>query len=178
MKGKGSFTAPHVDHQSFIGLTVGFSGELATKNKSVTRRVLLQEIHPAEEPERNALHLEEGQPVVAIDRVLSVDGVPRMYVCCRIDATLVPGLEKEPMEIRSLYECLGTKFGMEFARAERTLEALTVEGKDAEALDLPPGSPVIGIESVAFDRSGRATEYYHALFRTDHAKLHFQAGSG
>lgn len=177
LQGKGAFVAGRRDEQDFVGTRVGFSGELADKQKVIARKVLRQEVEPADERVRTMLRLSEDEAVVAVDRVLSVDGVPRLLVRWRMPERLVPGLERVPLHTRSLYETLSRRYGIVFDRAERWIEATAPVDSDARLLAVTTGTPLLGIESVAFAADGQPVEYYTALYRTDRARLHIQIGS-
>lgn len=177
LQGKGAFVAGRRDEQDFVGTRVGFSGELADKQKVITRNVLRQAVEPADERVRTMLRLPEGEPLVAIDRVLSVDGIPRLLVRWRMPERLVPGLDRVPLHTRSLYETLSRRYGVVFDRAERWIEATSPLEPDAKLLGVTIGTPLLGIESVAYSADGLPIEYYTALYRTDRARLHVQIGS-
>lgn len=176
LQGKGAFVAGRRDEQDFVGTRVGFSGELADKQKVIDRKVLRQAVEPADERVRMMLRLSEDEPLVAVDRVLSVDGVPRLLVRWRMPERLVPGLDRVPLHTRSLYETLSRRYGVVFDRAERWIEATAPLEPDARLLGVTTGTPLLGIESVAFAADGQPIEYYTALYRTDRARLHIQIG--
>ncbi|ACM04180.1 MULTISPECIES: GntR family transcriptional regulator [Cereibacter] len=177
LQGKGAFVAGRRDEQDFVGTTVGFSGELADKRKQVTRRILRQETGPATARIRKLLRLEEGERLVYVDRVMAVEGTPRMIVRWAVIERVAPGLEAVPLENRSLYDTIGRQYGIRLARAERWIEAVAAMGEDARLLQVPEGTPVLGIESAAFDQTGQAVEYYTALYLTDRSRLHFTVAS-
>ncbi|WP_206682736.1 GntR family transcriptional regulator [Chthonobacter albigriseus] len=173
LQGKGAFVAGRRDEQDFVGTRVGFSGELADKHK-VGREILRQELEPATDRVQKMLRVEPGTPIVAIDRVLSVDGIPRLLVRWRMPEDLVPGLDQIPLYHRSLYDTLNRQYGITFDRADRWIEAVCAEEQDANLLDVTTATPLLGLESVAFSAQGRPIEYYTALYRTDRARLHIQ----
>lgn len=173
LQGKGAFVAPKRDDQGFLGSNIGFSGELHHTNHSVSRAILRQELVGPDERVRQMLRLGPNEPVVALDRVLSVDGMPRILVYTFINLRLAPGFEQVPMHNRSLYDTLSRRYGITMKRAERWLEAATATPEQAELLEIPVGSPVIAIESVTYMQTDEAVEYYTAVYRTDQARLHF-----
>lgn len=177
LQGKGTFVAGRRDEQDFVGTTVGFSGELADKRKQVTRRILRQEAGPATPRIRKLLRLEEGDRLVYVDRAMAVEGTPRMIVRWAMIERAVPGLDAVPLENRSLYDTIGRQYGVRLARAERWIEAVPALGEDARLLEVAEGTPVLGIESVAFSHEGQAVEYYTALYLTDRSRLHFTIAS-
>lgn len=173
MQGKGAFIAGRREEQDFVGTTVGFSGELADKRKEVSRRILRQSVGLPTARMTKYMRIEADTPLVFIDRVLSVDGNPRMIVRWAMLESVVPGLDTLPMENRSLYDTISRQYGVKLARAERWIEAGALNEEDARLLIVPQGSPVLGIESVASNEMGQIVEYYTALYLTDRSRLHF-----
>ncbi|MDR6953952.1 GntR family transcriptional regulator [Ancylobacter sp. 3268] len=173
LQGKGAFVAPKRDDHGFLGSNIGFSGELHHTNHSVSRAILRQELVKPDERVRQMLGVGAHESVVALDRVLSVDGMPRILVYTFINLRLAPGFEQVPMQNRSLYDTLSRRYGIAMKRAERWLEAASATPEQAELLGIPAGAPVIAIESVTYMQTDEAVEYYTAVYRTDQARLHF-----
>lgn len=173
LQGKGAFVAGRRDEQDFVGTTVGFSGELADKRKEVTRRVLRQETGKPTARICKLLGISQDVRLVYVERVMSVDGRPRMLVRWAMIESVVPGLETLQLENRSLYDTVGRQYGVKLARADRWIEAVAAGAEDAALLGLPGGRPILGIESVASNGAGEKIEYYTALYVTDQSRLHF-----
>lgn len=173
LQGKGAFVAPKRDDHGFLGSNIGFSGELHHTNHSVSRAILRQELVSPDEHVRRMLKLAGDEQVVALDRVLSVDGMPRILVYTCINHRLTPGFEQVPMQNRSLYDTLARRYGLTMKRAERWLEAATATAEQARLLAIPKGAPVIAIESITYSQTDEPVEYYTAVYRTDQARLHF-----
>ena len=176
-QGKGAFVAGSRDDQDFVGTTVGFSGELTDKHKQVTRQILRQEVAPPTARIAKMMRLDETTPLVFIDRVQSVEGVPRMVVRWAMPESIVPGLQDLPMQTRSLYETISRQYGVQMVKAERWIEAIAANEIDAGLLDVAPGTPLLAIESIAQRFDGRIVEYYTAHYLTDRSRLHFLINS-
>lgn len=177
LQGKGAFIAGRREEQDFVGTTVGFSGELADKHKEVSRRILTQHVGVPSARMAKLMRIDEGTPVVRVDRVLSVDGSPRMIVRWAMLEAVVPGLENVPLENRSLYDTIARQYGIQLNKAERWIEASGASVDDAALLKVSVGAPLLGIESVAANAQGQAIEYYTALYLTDRSRLHFTVTS-
>ncbi|MGO4853286.1 GntR family transcriptional regulator [Phaeovulum sp. W22_SRMD_FR3] len=173
LQGKGAFVAGRRDEQDFIGTTLSFSGELADKSKTVSHRNLRQEIALPNVRMCKLLGISSDTPVVVLDRLLSVDGHPRFIVRCALPEHFVPGLDKMPMENRSLYDTIGRQYGIRLVRAERWIEATSAGPEEVKLLQVPLGSPLLGIESVGSNDRGEKIEYYTSLYLTDRSRLHF-----
>ncbi|MEI4472955.1 GntR family transcriptional regulator [Frigidibacter sp. MR17.24] len=177
LQGKGAFVAGRRDEQDFVGTTIGFSGELAERRKAVTRRVLRQEVALPTPRIAKLMRISEDTALVCIDRVLSVEGHPRMIVRWAMLEALVPGLQDVTMENRSLYDTVGRQYGVRLAKADRWIEAVSIPADEAALLEVAPGTSVLGIESVAQNPAGQIVEYYTARYLTDHSRLHFTVSS-
>lgn len=176
LQGKGAFVASQREEQDFLGTSAGFSGELLGKQKVIARQVLRQTVTDPHERGRHLLKLAAGQKVISLDRVLHVDGMPRIIVRTLIPEALAPGLDQVNMQNRSLYDTLRRQYGIVVKRADRWLEALMPTREDAALLGAPVDQPVIGIESCAYTASGDPVEYYTGVYRSDRARLHFRVG--
>lgn len=173
LQGKGAFVAGRRDEQDFIGTTIGFSGELADKSRSVSHRNLRQEIALPTVRMCKLLGISEDTPMVVLDRLLSVDGHPRFIVRCAMPEHFVPGLDRIPMENRSLYDTIGRQYGIKLVRAERWIEATEAGPQEASLLQVRLGTALLGIESVGSNDRGEKIEYYTSLYLTDRSRLHF-----
>ena len=173
LQGKGAFVRSRREEQSFVGSTVGFSGELAEKNHAVTRVVFRQAIILPTPRMQRFLRIGPEEPVVVVDRVLSVDGVPRAIVRWGMLERVVPGLDSLPLHNRSLYETIARQYGIRLVRAERWIEAVSLSGTDAALLEVPRGRAALCVESVGSSDTQEAIEYYTAHYLTDRSRLRF-----
>ncbi|MFZ3585366.1 GntR family transcriptional regulator [Loktanella sp. DJP18] len=173
LQGKGTFVSARPDDQDFIGTTIGFSGELTDKSRPVSHHNLRRGTVMPTARMCKMLGIDADVTLVALDRLLSVDGHPRFIVRCVMPEHLVPGLDRLPMENRSLYDTIGREYGIKLVRAERWIEAVKAGPEQAALLQVPVGSPLLGIESVGSDARGEKIEYYTAHYLTDRSRLHF-----
>jgi GntR family transcriptional regulator len=170
-QGKGAFVRGRRDEQSFVGSTVGFSGELEEKRLSVTREVFRQEVVLPTARMQRFLQIGPSEPVVVIDRVMSVEYVPRAIVRWAMLERLVPGLDSQPMQKRSLYDTISRQYGINLVRAERWIEAVSLSRTDAALLQVREGKAALCVESVGSSATLPAIEYYTAHYLTDRSRL-------
>lgn len=121
----------------------------------------------------SGLNVDAGAEIAQIDRVMHVDGVPRIIVRNSILHSAAPGLHKVALGNRSLYDTLNRQYGLVFEGAERWIEATSAGKDEAQLLEIPEQTPLLSIESRALAPGGTFVEYFHALYRTDQARLHF-----
>lgn len=171
LQGKGAFVARRDEMQSFVGATRGFSGELLDQNHIVTRKILRQYVEPPCERARVLLQLGPDERVIGLERVLIVDGTPRIMVRTLIPEAVAPRLDKIPMEGKSLHATLLRQYGISFSKAQRWLDAKAATAALGKLLEVPIGAPLLEIESCARMPGDRPIEYYLAYYRTDQARV-------
>lgn len=172
IRAKGSFVAPPTPDLSFIGSTLGSSADLDASNRSSTTKVLTQSSGRASQAEAAALQIEEGDEVLRLRRLRSVDGAPWLLVDTVLPAAMFPGLLKARLENQSLYKHLRRHYGVSPAGADRWLQAVLPDPDDAALLALEPGAPALRIESVSWDADERRFEFYNALHRSDESRFY------
>ncbi|SHM76840.1 GntR family transcriptional regulator [Roseibium suaedae] len=172
-QGRGAFVAAPSEDTDFVGRIIGFSGDLGVKNHKVTRKVLEVGYRTPSTRIRRLLDMEDHEEVAYLNRVMSVDGVPRILVESCLVARKVPGFLDLCLEDRSLYAMLRENYGIEFTGAERWVEAANASEEEARLLDVTPGTALLRIESRSSVKDGSHVEYFSALYRADQARLHF-----
>jgi GntR family transcriptional regulator len=99
-------------------------------------------------------------------RVRSVDRVPFSYLTTHVPETLAVTFTKQELASRPLLELL-ERAGVKVENARQRISAGLATPDVAQALDIRAGSPLIEMVRVVFDRTGRAVEHLHALYRPD-----------
>jgi len=173
IQGKGTFISGRKEEQDFAGSNIGFSGEMIGKGREVMTKILKQTLAKPGAREKRMLRLDDRQPVVKIRRLMIIDDQPRMLVDMSFPANLVSGLENVNLRNRSIYDILKRSYGLAPSSSERWIEAILPTKKQAHLLNVPAGTPLLGIESCAYLSDGRAFEYYYGLHRSDVSRLHF-----
>ena len=171
LQGKGAFVARREESQSFVGATRGFSGELLDQNHVVSRRILRQYVGLPCERAQALLQLGPQDRIIGLDRVQMLAGTPRIMVRTSIPESLAPGLDRIPMEGKSLHATLLRQYGISFSRAQRWLDATIATSALGKLLEVPAGAPLLEIESCARMPGDRPAEYYLAYYRTDQARV-------
>ncbi len=171
VQGSGAYVSPHKE-ESNIGTTVGFSSEIIAKGQRLTSEILEQITIDPNDIERDMLEIKGDEPIVRIRRIISVNGVPRILVQSAIPDRLAPGLEAANLKDKSLYEVIRRRYGLIPKKAERWIDAVAADTKQAKSLDVAVGHPLLAIESKVLLESGEPVEYYLAYYRSDEARLH------
>ena len=117
-----------------------------------------------------ALRLGEDDPVYEVRRIRLGDGRPIALERSLFPAARFPGM----LEFRldgSLYDLLEIRYGLRPHRARESLEPVTAGVREAEALDVAEGAPLMQVERTAYARSGEPLEFARDLFRGDRTRV-------
>jgi len=170
-KGRGTFVAKPKLQEKFIQRTYGFYQEMKEKGLEVESKILEHELVEPPTRIKNFLKLTEGQKVVKTSRLRSVNKELIMFTTTYVRSDLCPGLEKENLTNRSLYQLLWDKYGLKISYGHRTLEAVAANKYEADMLKVPRRSPLIYLESVSYLEDGTPIEYFEAWHRGDKCKF-------
>ena len=165
----GTFVAEPKLEQDLTTLA-GFSEQLRRHGMVAGARVLAAAGRQASPAEAAALGLAEGDPVHDVRRIRLADGMPIAVEHSLFPAVLFPGM----LECRldgSLYELLEVRYGLRPHRARESLEPVTAGIREAEALDVAEGAPLMLVERTAYAQSGQPVEFARDLFRGDRTRL-------
>jgi DNA-binding GntR family transcriptional regulator len=165
----GTFVAERKLEQDRTTLA-GFSEQLRRHGMVAGARVLSATHRPAGPVVAAALQLREGDQVHEVRRVRLGDGKPIVLEHSLFPAALFPGLLQCRLD-GSLYELLETRFGHRPHHARESLEPVTAGVREAEALEVAEGSPLMLVERVAFTQGGQPVEFARDLFRGDRTRI-------
>jgi len=170
-KGKGTFVAKPKIHEGLFQELTGFYQDMETRGHKPESKVLKQAKVKASKKVAAFLGIEEGDPVIQIDRLRYVNKEPIVLVTTYLPYQICPDLLEVDLSQRSLYEFLEKEHEVVIARGRRTLEAVGASKVEAELLDVPVGAPLILLDSVSYLADDTPVEYYHALHRGDRSRF-------
>lgn len=128
-------------------------------------RVLAHEVIPATDAVAVGLGVPVGSDVVYIRRQRSTDGMP-VAVLENYLPQEFRDITTDDLGARGLYQILRAR-GVTIRIAKQKIGARRAEGDESALLDIDAGGPVLTMERIAFDDSGRAIEYGHHCYRPD-----------
>ncbi|SAL85294.1 GntR family transcriptional regulator [Caballeronia arvi] len=103
---------------------------------------------------RERLQLDEGEEVVTLERIRSVDGKPVIHDTYVVPASRVPDFPMSAAEVpQLLYVFLLERYGIRLSAVREELRASLATERDCEYLRLTPPAAVLEIEEVAYDQS-------------------------
>jgi len=139
--------------------------DLQTAHHEPGTRVLAHEIVQATDTIASGLGVQAGDDVVYIRRQRSTDGIP-VAVLENYLPEEFRDITTEQLEQRGLYQLLRAR-GVAIQIAKQKIGARRVHGDESELLDIEKGGPVLTMERIAFDNSGRAIEFGQHCYRPD-----------
>lgn len=170
----GAFVAePKIDCD-LTGLA-GFTEQMRRAHRRAGARVLRAATVPADEDVALALRVEDGAPVHEVVRVRSADGAALALERSWFPAAHVPDLLERPLT-GSLYELLGSGYGLTPHTAVEYLEPVTADAEEAAALDVAPGTALMRVQRTAQSATGLPVEFARDLYRADRVRLMIRTG--
>ncbi len=117
------------------------------------------------------LDIAEGDAVICLEILRSADRVPISSVTSYVSAALMPEAARIFTKLRSMTKTLA-HFGIDdYRRRQTSIKAALADSIQAERLGLSPGRPLLVVESINVDRSGRPVLTSQARFAADRVEL-------
>ncbi len=170
-RGRGTFVADRRTSRGFGHALLGTFEDIQTSGQQQESIVLRRGVVEASAVVARDLQLTEGEHVVEIERLRLVDGEPWAITRTQLPRDVGEQLLDIDLRNQSLYGVLEREFGVQFERAERTVEAELADARAAEALGVTLGSAVLVMHSISFDPTGRPIERFTGVHRGDRSRL-------
>jgi len=140
--------------------------DLARSGQQPATRVLAREVVPAPAAVAERLGLAAGGDVLRLERLRSARDEPLAVMRNWLPVDLAPALTAEALEARGLYELMrGT--GVHLRIATQRITARGATAPEARLLGVRKGAPVLSMDRVAYDGSGRAVELGEHAYRAE-----------
>ncbi len=159
-RGSGTVVSPTQVHRQ-VRLSSLFD-DLATEGHAPTTKVLEFSISPGSAEVLDMLQLPDGSDVLTIRRLRLVAGEPLALMTNQLPADLAP--DYRSLVDSGLYASL-RRLGVTIAGATQRIGACPATAAWAELLDERPGSPLLTLDRLAHDSSGRIVEHGAHLYR-------------
>lgn len=115
--------------------------------------------------EAHELEVAEDATVLRLRRLRFSDGLPVAILANTLAPELVD-LDVDQLAISGLYKVLANR-GVVTKIAKQRIGARAATAEEASLLDLETGAPLLTIERIAFDQSGRGIELGSHIYRPD-----------
>lgn len=169
-QGRGTFVQ-HLPLEEGPRELTSFTDEMRQHGIAATSDVLDQGVIAAPPEVAAKLAIPPLAPVFRLRRLRFADGQPMGLQTAYIQMALVPGITEISFTNASLYDVLGSRYGLHPARAKETHVAVLVSADDAALLRTSPGSPGFAAERIAYVSDGSPIEYVTSIMRGDRYKI-------
>jgi GntR family transcriptional regulator len=166
-QGKGTFVASH----SEPSYQYRFLRVMPDSGEKLHPHSVLVEVRKGKASAEiaRALAIKAGAPVHVIKRVLEFRGRPLIHdemvlAAARFPGLTVPKLEEFKGSMYSFYEAV---YGLRMIRAEERIRALAAPEAVAAHLRVPPGTPLLCVDRIAFTYGDMPVEWRRGLCLTD-----------
>lgn len=152
--GRGWYVATGVSPKEWPNSLESFTETANRMGLTATSKVLRAEVLPATLDEADELSIAPGAPLFHLERVRLLNAVPIAVDATSIPSHSVPGFTDRDFRRESLYAALA-EVGLDFMRADSTIEAREADAYLAKHLDLAEGKPVLVMHQLVFDRADK-----------------------
>ncbi len=169
-QGRGTFVREDVLDYALSKRT-RFSANMQALNRRPGGRLLRTLVLPADAAIAAELDLAEGAPVLLIETVGEVDGMPVSVGAHYFDAQRFPGLIDAYERTESLTLALRHCGLHDYTRKRTRVSARLPEAGEADLLQMPKTRPILVAESLNVDPDGHPCEYGLARFAAHRVQI-------
>lgn len=138
---------------------LSFSERARQLGRVPSSRVLSVGVVPADREVANTLGLSPTAPLLRIDRIRLIDGIPVMRELTHLPASRYPALLNADLAVGSLYRLLDEIYGVRIAEIRETICAHLIDSADALLLACQAGAPGFRRDLISFTASGEVVEH-------------------
>ncbi|CAG2158345.1 HTH-type transcriptional repressor NagR [Cupriavidus numazuensis] len=164
--GKGSFVSQPKAFQNVTALE-GFAEAMSRMGHEIVNRVVSFDFVPARADVAHRLDLEPGTTVTEIHRVRLLNRAPVSYEITFLPESLGRQLQRADLITRDVFLILENDCAVPLGSADLGIDAVLADRPLARALEIGEGAPLLRIERLTHDRSGRPVDFEFLYFRSD-----------
>ena len=146
--------------------------DLEAAGQRPATRVLVNKLVPASAEVAAALGVAEDSDVHRVERLRLAHGEPMAYLCNFLPPGLID-LDTDQLETTGLYRLMRSA-GITLHSARLSIGARAATTQEAERLAEETGAPLLTMQRVTFDDTGRAVEYGTHTYRPTRYSFEFQ----
>ena len=165
-QGRGTFlNAPQLSPVFFR--LANFEDEMKLRGWQPSTKLLNLRELPASTEIARQLQIPVGERAIEIIRLRLADGKPVAFETRYLSYETCPQLLEEDLENQSIHSLLLDKFNIPLKRACYTIEARVLSKKEADYLQVEPGSAGFAVERVTYTANDRPVTWYRTVYRGD-----------
>lgn len=169
-QGRGTFVAS-APLSYPIGPRTRFSEIVSGQHRAPSGRLIGSSIVDADVFLANQLGVPLGVPLIRVETLRVADGTPMIVATSWFEQSRVPNLVADYAENGSVTKALKAAGIEDYQRKETRITAELVDAQDARQLGLALGQPVMVMESLNLDDSGKPLQYTRARVAADRIQL-------
>lgn len=148
-QGRGTQVLDYKTKQN-LNVVTSFSETLIRKGHDVKPRDVYVDIVPASAPVAEDLHIREGELVARVQRIQLSDERPIAIIKNYIPAGIVPDIENQAKNIKSLYRFLREFYNLHIDSAHDRISAHGADFSEAQMLGVAVGSALLYLHRVCY----------------------------
>lgn len=169
-QGRGTFVAS-APLSYPIGPRTRFSEIVSEQDRAPSGRLIGSALEEADALLANQLGISLGTMLIRLETLRVADGVPIIVGTNWFERSRVPNFVADYAETGSITKALELAGIEDYRRKETRITSELVEAMDAQQLGIPLGQPVLVVESVNLDMTGRPIQYTRARAAADRIQL-------
>lgn len=174
VQGKGTFVSPVKFQQDLLDF-YSFTNEMKKIGKKPRSKVLNFDITTVDQEKiLSMLDINRTEKLYKFLRLRLADDEPMMIETTYIPHKYFPGINKENLEKKPLYDILTNDFKVIFSKAEEIFKATLTTEKEAKQLNFINGGPAFMLERITYNKKGCPIEYTKSIARGDKFKYHVE----
>lgn len=159
LQGKGTYVRSGRPEPSIAQTLVGLGESLSYSEKSLTTRVLAQEVLTGAQVDNFPGEIDPGEKFLFLDRIRYLDGVPVARLKNWVRIALAPGIETTNFEEKALFEALEDGSRRRVSSGRRTFEAVLADKEIANSLGVSGTVPLLFLTQITYLEGGTIVEY-------------------
>jgi GntR family transcriptional regulator len=177
--GRGTFVA-HATLEQGLSQIISFTEDMQRRGFTVSTRVLFSGLVPATAHIAARLRIDPGEELAHLQRLRLADGEPMCIEHSYFIHRYCPGILDHDFSTRSLREVKIGKYGIRWAHAKQTIQAINASQEMADLLDIRRGGALLFFERISFSQDNVPMEFLQAYYRADRYILYseLQGGTG
>jgi GntR family transcriptional regulator len=173
LQGKGSFVSRPKAYQNVSSLA-GFAESMAALGHEVLNQLLDLKFVPADPQVMERLQLPDNVTVTEIRRVRLLNREPVSVELTYVDEPLGRILAQSDLISRDIFAIIENDCATPLGHADLKIDATVADDELSRALRIDIGAPVMHIERLTHDLSGRPIDFEHLYFRSDNFQYHLR----
>ncbi len=169
-RGRGTFIAQRRISQS-LDHFYRFTQQMREQGWQPDFRHLRLAVETPEPHIAEPLGLTAREKVIAVERLRFINDEPYFLQTSYLPLRLFPGMEKEDLTHRSLYDWMEERYRLRPVRCRDIFEPILLHKREAGLLQVAPRSVGMLVERIAYSSDGKVVEVSRGVIRGDRCRL-------